>query len=258
MPAVVPVAGDRWVRFFSRLVPGELRPHFLAALLQDRREMVERGTKPWRVNLDSVREILAGIVQRAPLRSLGQRGGTAQPPVVEWAAIAGWPMWRIAGPAMFLGHVAGSGALFWVGAILLLAAIAGLVSVVALGREPLPDLHARYTNAVLGGTFALLVLVLLFGAVTVTLLLLSRALGLGVLASLAVHAHAFFATGCACAITASGWVPEEWYPRRLAVTRAKAAAAPAVEPEAPPEAPPPTPPKDAVESAPRARSAVRA
>lgn len=218
MSAAVTCAQDRWVRFFSRLVPGSLRTHFLPALLQERREMRERGVKRWRIELDSAGEILSGLAQRAPLWAAAPEPA-AQPPLAEQCARVGWPVWRVAGPAMFLGHVTGSLPLFWIGAGLLLASFGALVGVVVAGREPHPEAHARFANAVLGGTLAALVLVLLFGVVTVTLLLVASATGWSLLASVAVHAHAFFATACACAITGSGWVPEEWYPRRLAATR---------------------------------------
>jgi hypothetical protein len=221
MSAAVSVAEDRWVKLFSRLVPGELRTHFLPALLQERREMRARGVKRWKIELDSAGEILSGLAQRAPLWASAPEPA-AQVPLAEGCARAGWPLWRLAGPAMFLGHVTGTLPLVWIGAGFLLASLAALVGVVAWGREPHPDAHARFANAVFGGTLAALVLVLLFGAVTVALLLVASATGWGFLASFAVHAHALFATACACAVTGSGWVPEEWYPRRLAPARRSA------------------------------------
>lgn len=206
--------GDWWLGLLGHLVPRNIRHHFVGDLLQEREEMRGRGVSRLRMNLRSAWEMVNGIVQHVPLAP--EPAGTLEQPVLaERAALVGWLAWRACGPALFLGYVVGPFAVFWAGVALLAIAVVSLVVVAATARASLSDLQTHLVNGVLVGTLVVMGSTLVFGIVTVALLALASLLSSGLLASMAVKALVFVATATACAITASGWVPEEWYPKRL-------------------------------------------
>lgn len=213
MQAHVLERGDRWLGILAILIPANIRHHFLGDLLKEREEMRGRGLSRLRMNLASAWEVVNGIVQRVPLAP-EPHGAAETPPAAENAALAGWLAWRACGPALFLGYVVGPSAVFWIGVALLGVAVASLV-VVACAKGSLSDLQTRLANGVLGGVLVVLGFTLVFGVFTVGLLALASVFSSVLLGSLAVKALVFVATASACGITASGWVPEEWYPKRL-------------------------------------------
>jgi hypothetical protein len=205
--------GDRWLGFLAVLIPGNIRHHFLADLLKDREEMRARGVSRVWTNLRSAWEIVNGVVQRVPLAP-EPHGAPDTPAAAEHAATAGWLAWRLCGPALFLGYMVGPAAVFWVGVTMLGVAVAALVTVACLS-DNLSELQTKLANGVLGGTVVILGFTLVFGVLTVALLALASVFSSVLLGSVAVKALVFVATASACGITASGWVPEEWYPKRL-------------------------------------------
>lgn len=206
--------GDRWYRLLAILVPRDIRHQFLGDLLQEREDMRERGDLPALIMLFSFKEVLNGIAQHMPLRP-EPSGAIGQTALAERAAPVGWIAWRISGPALFCGYVFGSGAVFWTGVAMLVLAFASVLAVAMAGRPPLTPAQTRLVNGVLVGTFTALVLVLVVSVVAMALLALATVFSSGLLASVAMSALAFVATAVACGISGSGWVPEEWYPKRL-------------------------------------------
>jgi hypothetical protein len=69
--------------------------------------------------------------------------------------------------------------------------------------------------AVLGGTLATLLLTFVFGALTIALLALASIFSSGLLMGLAVQALVLVTTTSLAGITGTGWVPEEYAPKRL-------------------------------------------
>ncbi|MGH7162738.1 MAG: hypothetical protein ACREID_04580, partial [Planctomycetota bacterium] len=140
-----------------------------------------------------------------------------QPPFVDRASLAGWICWRLSGLAIFAGYMSGSALLFGGGVVLLLAAFGSVAAVAQAARDPLARRQTRLLNGVLGGGLLVLVLTLAFGALGVLFLGVAAALSSSTMAILAAKLVAFLATGAAGAITASGWTPDDWSPRRRAV-----------------------------------------
>lgn len=212
-------AGDRWVRILSVLVPREIREHFLADLLAERADMRVRGLSRFRINLASAGELLEGIVQHVPLRPRLSETHSEQPVVAETAARVGWYSWRACGTAIFIGHVIGSMPLLLSGFALMLTAFVCLGTVALTAQPPLGDRQSDLVTGVLVGTVTILGFTLLFGALTIGMLALAALFSAGSLASVGFRILVFTATASAFAVTASGWVPSEWYPKRLVRSR---------------------------------------
>ena len=206
--------GDRWLRLFAILVPREIRRQFVRDLIAERQEMRDKKEQPALVFFVSFKVILDGIAQHMPLQTAPSRS-IAQPPLADRAAVFGWIAWRISGPALLCGYLFGSASVFWTGVAVLVLAFASVIAVAVAGRAPMSVKQARLVNGVLVGTFTALVLVLVFSVVAMGLLALATLFSSGLLASVAMSALAFVATAVACGISGSGWVPEEWYPKRL-------------------------------------------
>ncbi len=207
-------ASNRWLRLFSILVPGEIRHQFVGDLIAERQEMRDQKEQPALIFLMTLKVILDGIAQHMPLQP-APSGSIAQPPLAYRAALFGRIAWRISGPALFCGYLFGSGAVFWTGVAMLVLAFASVLAVAIAGREPMTVSQTRLVNGVLVGTFTALVLILVFSIASMGLLALATLFSSGLLASVAMSALAFVATAVACGISGSGWVPEEWYPKRL-------------------------------------------
>jgi hypothetical protein len=203
-----------WVRALALLVPGDIRREFRADLEADRYEMCERGVSPLMMNLAAGRDLLAGFAQYAPLRPV-VAGTSPKPRVALRAALGGWIGWRIAGPALLIGYVLGSTLLIVLGGLLLAGAFGCLVTVAATAENPLPPREGRLVAAILGGTLATLFLTLVFGVLTIGLLAIASIFSSGLLMGLAVKALVLVTTASLAGITGSGWVPEEYSPKRL-------------------------------------------
>jgi hypothetical protein len=113
------IVEDRWVRRASVLVPREIREFFLADLLAERAERRARGGSRLRTDISSLRELLDGIAQHAPLRPRLPEAQAEQPAIAARAALFGWCAWRVTGACLFLGHMLGYGKFFVLGLFVL-------------------------------------------------------------------------------------------------------------------------------------------
>jgi len=205
---------DRWVGTALVLVPKDIRQQFKGELMAERVDMRERGWKPWRVNLVTAGLILAGVAQHVPLSRIDAHAAV-QPRVADRAAIAGWVLWRLCGPMLFLGYALGNGLVALLGGLMLLATFGCIAAVVAKGREPYDNHEARLLNGVFGGVAAMLVATLLVGAVFSLLLGVGLAVGSVGLGAFAVKAMVFTVLLFVGAMCLAGWVPREWEPARM-------------------------------------------
>jgi len=215
MSANSPLNGPTWVKAASLVVPGDIRREFTANLLADRREMQARGVPSPLVTFHTCRELLAGFAQYAPLRPL-VAGTSPKHHVAERAAVGGWIAWRVAGPAFLIGYVLGSIPLLVLGGVLLAGAFGALVAVASTARNPLTPHQARHVAGVLGGTLATLLLIVVFGLFTIGILAIASIFSSGLLMGLAVKALVLVATASLAVVSASGWVPQEYDPKRIA------------------------------------------
>ncbi|MDH3591228.1 MAG: hypothetical protein OER88_05080 [Planctomycetota bacterium] len=195
-----------------------IRPQFVGDLLWDRQEMRERGVPGVSIALFSVQEIFNGLSQHLPLRSPVTE--TLKPVLspslaAERAAEIGWLAWRLSGAALFGGYLVANVAVFVLGAVLLLGALASLVVVAIAGEEPLTVAQTRLLNGILGGVFVNLFIVVCIGALVSLLIGVAALAGWTALADFAVTALVFLTLLAVCVISASGWVAEEWFPKRL-------------------------------------------
>ncbi|MHC4549832.1 MAG: hypothetical protein ACYTEZ_13750 [Planctomycetota bacterium] len=203
-----------WVRWLAVLVPGDIRHDFLGNLHADLCELNEAGASRLKVALTAARELVRGFAQHAPLQP-SVTGTLDKPEVAAWSAGVGRIAWWLCGPALFAGYLFGSLALLLTGAGLVVLAFASLVTLAVTAREPLPKPQARFMAAILGGTVAALLLILVFGVLTIALLGLASLFSSNLIAALAVKTLVFLALAIACGVTGSGWVPEEWSAKRL-------------------------------------------
>jgi hypothetical protein len=221
-----------WVKLFALVVPGDIRRDFTANLLADRREMQARGTSALRMNFSLLCEILNGFAQYAPLRPV-VAATSPKPRVAERAALGGTIAWRCAGPALLVGYLLSSTLLIVVGGLLLVGAFGCLVAVASTSVNPMPERQQRLVASVLGGTLASLLLVFISGAATLGFLSIASIFSSGLLMSLAVKVLVLLATASLGIVAGSGWVPEEYTPKRLVVNSDRFAqqAEPAPEPD---------------------------
>jgi len=194
------------LRFVARAVPGDIRHHWRAELADSLHLARDCGLSRFEVFLLGAPKIIHGIAQHAPLQA-----GT--PDADSGAGSPAWWAWRAAGPAILWAALFGSGWMLMAGGAALLFALATLAWYAR--EEPMPAAHARMCNGMLGGCVAGIAILVLPGAVTAIAVMGSMALGLTWLAAAAVHALTLFAALSFAAITASGWVPEPWQPKRL-------------------------------------------
>jgi hypothetical protein len=223
-----------WVKLLALVVPGDIRRDFTANLLADRREMEARGASKLKMNMSLFLSLLNGFAQYAPLRPV-VAATSPKPRIAGKAALYGAIAWRCAGPALFVGYVLSSTLLIVLGGILLAAAFGALVTVATTSVNPMPDREQHLVASVLGGTLASLLLVLAFGAVTIGFLSLASIVSSGLLMGFAVKSLVFVATLSLGVVAGSGWVPEEYVPKRLVVnvdrSRQQQPAQPAHEPD---------------------------
>jgi hypothetical protein len=205
-----------WVKAFTLVVPGDIRRDFTANLLADRREMQAKGVSPLRMNFSLLCEILNGFAQYAPLRPV-VASTSPKPRLAERAALGGSIAWRCGGPAILVGYLLSSTLLIVLGGLLLAGAFGCLVTVAATSVNPMPERQQRFVASVLGGTLASLLLILFFGLMTIGLLSIASIFSSGLLAGLAVKALVLVATASLGIVAGSGWVPEEYSPKRLVV-----------------------------------------
>lgn len=205
-----------WVKAFTLVVPGDIRRDFTANLLADRREMQAKGVSALRMNFSLVCELLNGFAQYAPLRPV-VASTSPRPRIAERAALGGAIAWRSAGPALLIGYLLSSTLLMVLGGLLLAGAFGCLVTVAATSGNPMHERQQRFVASVLGGTLASLLLIVFFGMVTIGILALASVFSSGLLAGLAVKALVLVATASLGFVAGSGWVPEEYTPKRLVV-----------------------------------------
>jgi hypothetical protein len=222
-----------WVKLLTVVVPGDIRRDFTANLLADRREMQARGVSALKMNFSLVCALLNGFAQYAPLRPV-VAATSPKPRIADRAALIGSIAWRCAGPALLVGYILSSTLLMVLGGLLLAAAFGCLVTVAATSTNPMPEPQQRLAASVLGGTLASLLLVLVFGGVTLGFLALASIFSSGLLMGLAVKTLVLVATASLGVVAGSGWVPEEYTPKRLVVNAdrvAREAEEPAPEPD---------------------------
>jgi len=214
MSANSPLGGPFWVKALALFVPGDIRREFTANLLADRREMQARGVSSLLVNFMTCRELLGGFAQYAPLRPI-VTGLSPKPHVAERSAAGGWFAWRVTGLSFVIGYVLGSIPLLVLGGVLLAVAYGSLVAVATTARNPLTERQARLVAGVLGGTLATPLLILVFGMFTIGVLAIGSIFSSGLLMGLAVKALVLVATASLAVVSASGWVPQEYDPKRI-------------------------------------------
>jgi len=203
-----------WIRTLSLVVPRDIRHEFVGNVLADRQELAEQGVPRWRRNVALVRELLNGFAQYAPLNPL-LTASSPKPDVAAQAARYGWLAWRVAGPAMLLGYLGGRWWLLGLGALLLVAAYAALVTLLLTAKSPLSEPQSRLIAGLLGGTLSGLLLVCVFGVLTIGFLALASLFDSGLIAAFAVRSLLFEALTVVACVTLSGWVPKEWTAKRL-------------------------------------------
>lgn len=222
-----------WVKLFTLVVPGDIRRDFTANLLADRREMQARGVSALRMNFSLLCVLLNGFAQYAPLRPV-VAATSPKPRIAERAAVGGTIAWRCAGPALLVGYLLSSTLLIVLGGLLLAVAFGCLVAVASTSVNPMPERQQRLVASVLGGTLASLLLVVVSGVLTLSLLSIASIFSSGLLMGLAVKALVLLATASLGIVAGSGWVPEEYSPKRLVVNTDRFAAEkaePAPEPD---------------------------
>lgn len=205
--ASLPAAGA-FGTFALRLVPGSIRTNFGAEWRSSRHERMTEGRSRLEVFRLGLGEILQGIAQHAPLREPHPDAGEAKAPA---DATAGWIAWRLSGAAMCAGVLLGDAVVLLVGGLLLGCAIAAAVRCCDAPDET----SRRLLNSVLGGTVVGLAGLLFLGALTVAAIALSAVVSWGGLATFAVRALVVLGALVMALITATGWSPQPWWPRRL-------------------------------------------
>lgn len=196
----------RLLRLVGRAVPRDIRRHWLAELHGTLEVARECGLDRFEVFLLAAPEVLSGVAQHAPLQV-----GTLDPD--NSAGRRTWWAWRAAGPLVFLGYVFESGWMLAAGGAALLFAFAMLVRFAR--EEPMPEMHLRTFNGVAGGFIVGIAVLVLPSAVTAATVMCALAFGQAWMTAAAVHVLTLLAVSSLCAITASGWVPSPWQPRRL-------------------------------------------
>jgi hypothetical protein len=189
-------------------VPKSIRSNFSAEWRSTRHERMVEG----RTTLDVFRlglgDILQGVAQHAPLREPHPDGGETP---AHHHAVLGWLAWRLSGVATLTGVVMGNAIVLIAGGLLLGFAIAASVRCCYAPDEA----SRRLLNGVLGGTVVALAGLMVLGAVTVAAIMMSAVLGWGGLAAFAVRSLVVLGAFMMALVTASGWSPQPWWPRRL-------------------------------------------
>jgi len=219
-----------WVKLLTLVVPGDIRRDFTANLLADRREQQARGVSALRMNFSLLSQLLNGFAQYAPLRPV-VAATSPKPRLAQRAALIGTISWRSAGPALLVGYVLSSTLLIVLGGLLLATAFGCLVTVASTSGNPMPEQQQRLCASVLGGTLASLLLVIVFGVATIGFLAIASIFSSGLLMGLAVKALVLVATASLGVVAGSGWVPEEYTPKRLVVNVDRLAQPAAAAPE---------------------------
>jgi len=215
-PSSASAPRDRWLRIAVRLVPRHIRDEFRANLLADHQRSVTREGTAGPANRMAALELLNGIAQNFPLEfeAIGNRL-RPHSVVVNRVGVAGYWLWRLAGPLLFLGYAFSSGPLLLGSLAAALAAFAASTVVLLRGPDPLPPEQHRTVVVVLVGS-GLLVGAAFLGAVPTLLLVgISAAIGWSSLASFSVSAFVFCMTGVVAWFTATGWMANVWAPTRL-------------------------------------------
>ena len=203
-----------WVRRLVIFVPKDIRHDFVGNLQADCEEMQEAGASRLKLSLSMARGLLEGFAQHAPLEP-AVTGNADKPQLAAWSTGVGWIAWRLLGPGLFLGYVLGSVPLILGSVGLLMLSFACLVALAVSGKNPLPESQSRFMAAILGGTVATLLTLLAFAIPTIVLIGLGSLFSVALISALAIKAYVFVATATVCGITGSGWVPQEWTPKRL-------------------------------------------
>jgi len=203
-----PSFGDRWVRYAARLVPRDVRHAFLKELLA-RREELRHSAPRFVVELSTLRRLMDGAAQHAPLQEVDPE---SEP---SYAALAVWVAWRIAGPTLLFGLLAGHAGLAVCGGAFLLAAIAGFIAFAVRRDVRWSPERVQLVNGVAGGALIAVGLTAAYTAIAVVVVGLGLVAGSGGVASAGVEALLHLLVGTIAAICAAGWTPEPWYPRHL-------------------------------------------
>lgn len=203
-----------WVRRLVVFVPRDIRHEFVGNLEADCYEMQEAGVSRLKVSLAMIGSLLEGFAQHAPLEP-AVTGSSDKPAWAAWSTGVGSITWRFLGPGLFLGYLLGSAPVLLSAVGLLVISFACLVTLAVTGKNPLPVSQAKFMAAILGGSVATLLTLLAFAIPTVVLIGLASLFSVTLISALAIKVYVFVATLTACAITGSGWVPEEWTPKRL-------------------------------------------
>ena len=203
-----------WVRLLVVFVPRDIRHDFVGNMEADCHEMQEAGVSRLKVSLSMAGALLEGFAQHAPLEP-AVTGSSDKPVWAAWSTGVGSISWRLLGPGLLLGYLLGSAPILLSAVGLLVLSFACLVALAVTGKNPLPEAQSKFMAAILGGTVATLLTLLAFAIPTVVLIGLASLLSVTLVSAVTIKVYVFVATLTACGITGSGWVPEEWTPKRL-------------------------------------------
>ena len=203
-----------WVRRLVIFVPKDIRHEFVGNLQADCFEMQQTGASRLKMSLSMARALLEGFAQHAPLEP-AVTGSSDKPEMAAWSTGVGRFSWRLLGPGLFLGYVLGSVPVLLSAVGLLMLSFGCLVALAVTGKNPLPEGQAKFMATILGGTVATLLTLLAFAIPTIVVIGLASLLPDSPIAGWVITAYVFVATATVCGITGSGWVPQEWTPKRL-------------------------------------------
>ena len=201
---------DRRLACLGLLFPRRVRHEYVAEMLATRVDARAAGHGMVLAALRTVRDVVIGIAQHAPLQMLPAELGDRSP-----LASAGHMSWRLSGPALFAGCLLGSVALLTAGGLLLAVSLGCLIALAGYGldRECRPEV--AFANTVLGGSVAVLAVATFLGAATAVLVAMAAALDDPRVAAVAAKGLLLAVAALLCAVTLSRGTPEPWEPRRL-------------------------------------------
>lgn len=198
-----------FLKTIAKVIPADIRMQWMGDLLASRADQRDFGMPESEIRLYTIERVLEGVAQRAPLQPVPKLEDSAtRLPGLTWFA------WRLAGPALFIGYLTGSAGLLLGGAATVIAAVL-VVLVLAARKNVLDYPETRLLNGVLGTCIVCLTFACVAGLLTAGLVALSAAIGQAQIAAAAVHTLAFLTTGMVCLLSARGWIPKPWSPKRL-------------------------------------------
>jgi hypothetical protein len=204
-------AADRRLTCLALLFPRRLRHEYMAEMLASRADLRLQGRPRILVALKTAWDVLAGVAQHAPLMPLPDVDQDDGDPL----AAAGRIAWRLCGPALFVGCLAGSIALLTAGGGLLAVALGILVALASRGIDDENRSHVALVNTVLSGGVVVMAVATFLGGVAAVVMAMAVALQDARTASAAATGLLLGVVGALAAVTLQRGTPEPWHPRRL-------------------------------------------